>query len=97
MIALLIIAFDYTPKVSTLLIYCLILGATFGNVANQATTQVNNQPMIKFRYCFVSIPIMFGGSLVGVTINKYFPSLVVCLLIVITTSTSIKKIYDKFK
>jgi hypothetical protein len=75
----------------------LILGATFGNVANQATTQVNNQPMIKFRYCFVSIPIMFGGSLVGVTINKYFPSLVVCLLIVITTSTSIKKIYDKFK
>ena len=74
LISFLILLFYYSPQVSTLLVYCLILGGTLGNVTNQASTVVNGRPMIIFRYCFVSIPYMFGGSLIGVLINKYFPS-----------------------
>lgn len=97
MISFLIVLFNYSPKVSTLLVYCLIFGGTLGNVANQASTIVNGKPMINYRYCFVSIPFMFGGSLVGVMINKYFPSAAVVSLIVLTTVTSLRGIYRRFK
>lgn len=97
MISFLILLFYYSPKVSTLLVYCLILGGTLGNVANQASTLVNGRPMIIYRYCFVSIPFMFGGSLVGVLINKYFPSAAVVGLIIVTTVSSLKSIYARFK
>ena len=97
MISFLILLFYYSPKVSTLMVYCLILGGTLGNVINQASTVVNGRPMIIFRYCFVSIPFMFCGSLIGVLINKYFPSAAVVGLIIVTTLSSLKNIYIKFK
>ena len=97
MVSFLILLFNYSPKVSTLLVYCMILGGTLGNVANQSSTVVNGKPMIIFRYCFVSIPFMFGGSLIGVLINKYFPSAAVVVLILVTTGSSLKTIYLRFK
>lgn len=96
-ISFLILLFNYSPKVSTLLVYCMIFGGTLGNVINQATTLVNGKPMIIYRYCFVSIPYMFGGSLVGVIINKFFPSAVVVTLILVTTSSSLRSIYNRFR
>jgi uncharacterized membrane protein YfcA len=96
-ISFLILLFNYSPKTSTMLVYCLIFGGTLGNVVNQATTMVNGKPMIIYRYCFVSIPFMFGGSLIGVMINKYFPSAAVVTLILITTISSLKNIYIKFR
>jgi uncharacterized membrane protein YfcA len=96
-ISFLILLFYYSPKVSTLMVYCLILGGTLGNVTNQASTLVNGRPMIIYRYCFVSIPFMFAGSLIGVLINKYFPSVVVVGLIMVAIVNSIKTIYAKFK
>lgn len=97
MISFLIILFNYTPKISTLLVYCLIFGGTLGNVANQASTIVNGKAMIIYRYCFVSIPYMLGGSLIGVLINKYFPSGAVVALILVTTASSLRSIYSRFK
>jgi uncharacterized membrane protein YfcA len=97
MVAFLILLFGYNPKISTLLVYCLILGGTLGNVTNQATTKVNGKPMIIYRYCFVSIPFMFAGSLVGVMINKYFPSAAIVTLILVTGISSLKSVYIKFR
>lgn len=96
-ISFLILLFNYSPKISTLLVYCMIFGGTLGNVINQATTLVNGKPMIIYRYCFVSIPYMFAGSLVGVIINKFFPSAVVVTLILVTTTSSLKSIYNRFR
>lgn len=97
MIAILLVLFNYPPKKSTLLVYALILGATIGNVVNQATTSIKGKTMVKYRYAFVAIPFQFMGSLFGVIINKYFPSLVICLLIVVTTAKTLSGIYKKFK
>lgn len=97
MVAILLICYNYHPKKSTLLIYALILGATMGNVINQATTSVRGKTMVKYRYAYVAIPFMFLGSLFGVIINKYFPSLFICLLIVATTCKTLSGIYTRFK
>lgn len=97
MLAILLVIYNYPPKKSTLLVYALILGATIGNVVNQATTSFKGRTMVKYRYAFVAIPFQFMGSLFGVIINKYFPSLFVCLLIVITTAKTLSGIYRKFR
>ena len=97
MVSILLQAYNYTPKKSTLLIYALILGATVGNVLNQATTSIRGKTMIKYRYAFVTIPFMFLGSLFGVIINKFFPSLFVCLLIMLTSGKMITSIYKRFR
>jgi uncharacterized membrane protein len=97
MIGILLMSYNYTPKKSTLLIYALILGATMGNVINQATTSVKGKAMIKYRYAYVAIPFMFLGSLFGVIINKYFPNLFITVLILATTGNTLKGIYKRFK
>ena len=97
MVAILLVAFNYSPKKTTLLVYVLILGANLGNIINQSTTQIKGKTMIKYRYALVVIPFMFMGSLVGVMFNKFLPSLFICLFIIVTAASSLPKNYQRFR
>ena len=80
-----------------MIVFTSILGATVGNTLNQMRKSHNGQPIIKYKYAFVSLPIMFIGSFVGVYLNALLPSLVICSIIVYTSTTSLPKIYERFK
>ena len=92
----LMILYNYTPKHSTIVIFSCILGTTLGNVLSQMRQKINNQPIIQYQYAFVAIPIMFIGSIIGVLLNKLFPSAAVCAFIMYWAAVSIKGIYEKF-
>ena len=91
------IFFDYLPKDATILVLCSILAASTGNISNLMRKSFNGKPLIQYQYVFLIIPIMFTGSFIGILINKYFPSIVICLIILAVISTSIKKTYVRFK
>lgn len=90
------ILYNYTPKHSTIVIFCCILGTTLGNVLSQMRRKINSEPIIQYQYAFVSIPILFMGSIIGVLLNKFFPSIAICAFIMYWAITSVKNIYDKF-
>jgi uncharacterized membrane protein len=72
------------------------MGSSFGNMANQMRTAFNNQPMIRYQYAFVVLPLMFIGSLAGVLLNRWLPSAVMVLIIVAVTASSLPNIYRRF-
>ena len=90
------ILYNYTPKHSTIVIFCCILGTTLGNVLSQMRKKINDQPIIQYQYAFVSVPIMFMGSIIGVLLNKLLPSIGICGFIMYWAAVSIKDIYKKF-
>ena len=92
-----IIFFNYLPKDANMIVFTSILGATVGNCLNQMRKSYNNEPVIQYKYAFVSLPIMFIGSFLGVYLNSLLPSLAICGIIVYTSSTSLPKIYQRFK
>jgi uncharacterized membrane protein YfcA len=53
--------------------------------------------MIRYQYAFVVLPLMILGSLVGVLLNRWLPSAVIILIIVLVTSYSLPNIYRRFK
>lgn len=53
--------------------------------------------MIRYQYAFVVLPLMFLGSLVGVLLNRWLPSAIMVLIIVLVTSYSIPNIYRRFR
>lgn len=89
--------FDYTAKDATIVVLCSIFGAATGNISNLMTKAFNGNPLIQYHYVFLIIPIMFSGAFIGILINKYFPSAVICLIILIVILSSTKKTYIRFK
>lgn len=73
------------------------MGSSCGNMANQMRTAFNNEPMIRYQYAFVVLPLMFLGSLVGVLLNRWLPSAVMVLIILSVTCYSLPNIYRRFK
>ena len=92
-----IIFFNYLPKDANMIVFTSILGATLGNFMNQMRKSYNGEPLIQYRFAFLSMPIMFIGSFLGVLLNKFLPSLAICGIIVYQSSTSLPKIYERFK
>ena len=88
--------FDYTAKDATFVILCSILGAASGNISNLMRKAMNGKPLIQYHYVFVIIPIMFTGSFIGILLNKYLPSILVCSLIMVIILLSVKKTYVRF-
>jgi uncharacterized membrane protein YfcA len=89
----LMLLYNYTPKQSTIVVFSCLLGTTLGNVLSQMRQKINNEPIIQYQYAFVSIPIMFIGSIIGVLLNKLFPSVAICAFIMYWALVSIKGIY----
>lgn len=88
--------YNYSPKHSTIVIFSCLLGTTMGNVLSQMRQKINNEPIIQYQYAFVSIPILFIGSIVGVLINQIFPTILITGYIMYFVASSIKEIYTKF-
>lgn len=89
--------FNYLPKDATMVVFCSILGASIGNVINLITKAHNGRPLIQFHLVFISLPIMFTGSFIGVLLNKLLPSLVICSIIVAVFGSTICKTYRRFR
>jgi uncharacterized membrane protein YfcA len=96
-IVVLIIFFDVLPKDATISVFACIVGSSFGNLVNQMQTAYNNEPMIRYQYAFVVLPMMFIGSLIGVLLNRYLPSVAIVAIIIGVASHSLPKIYQRFK
>ena len=92
----LIIFFDLLPKDSTIVVFACILGSSFGNITNQMTKTHNREPVINYKFAFLSCPLMFLGTLVGVFLNNWLPSAAVVLIIISQAFKSIPKIYKRF-
>lgn len=52
--------------------------------------------MIRYDYAFVSLPLMFLGSLVGVLLNQILPSFFIVAVIIGVATNSLPKIYQRF-
>ena len=95
-LVVLMLLYNYTPKHSTIVIFSCLLGTTLGNVLSQMRQKINSEPIIQYQYAFISIPILFMGSIIGVLINRLFPSIAICAFIMYWAAVSIKDIYKKF-
>lgn len=89
--------FNYIPKDANIIVFTSILGATLGNCINQMTKSHNGEPIIQYKYAFISLPIMFIGSYFGVYLNSFLPSAVICLIIIAQSSTSLSKIWRRYQ
>ena len=96
-IVVMMVFFDVLPKKVTLTVFASIVGASLGNVTNQMRRALDGQPIIKYDYAFVTLPIMFIGSLIGVLTNKFLPSLVNISIIMLVSISSVRKIYQRFR
>ena len=96
-IVVMMVFFDVLPKKVTLTVFASIVGASLGNVTNQMRRALDGQPIIKYDYAFVTLPIMFIGSLIGVLTNKFLPSLVNISIIMLVSINSVPKIYQRFR
>lgn len=92
-----IMFFNYLPKDANIIVFTSILGATLGNCANQMTKAHNGQPIIRYKFAFLALPIMFIGSYFGVYLNSFLPSAVICAIIIAQSVTSLPKIKNRFK
>jgi uncharacterized membrane protein YfcA len=88
--------FSYLPKDASLVVFACVLGTSFGNTYNLIFKQYNEKPLIQFHFAFVSIPIVFTGSLIGVIMNRLFPSIITYSLIVFVFFISLNKTYTRF-
>ncbi len=95
-IVVLILCFNYFPKDATIIVFSSILGSSFGNIINQMRKAHNKDPVLKYEYAFISLPIMFIGSFIGVFLNKLLSSLIICSVIIFTSAQSLKNIYNRF-
>ena len=91
------LGFDYVPKDATLVILCSVFGATSGNIINLMRKAFNGKALINYRFVLLIIPIIFTGSIIGIILNKYLPSIVICSLIVYIRVVSVRKSYNNFK
>lgn len=96
-VVVMIVFFDMLPKNATIAVFASIMGSSFGNMINQMRTAFNKEPMIKYQYAFVALPLMFVGSLVGVLLNRWLPSVVLVSIIIGVATNSIPKIFRRFK
>jgi uncharacterized membrane protein YfcA len=96
-IVIMIIFFDMLPKDATIAVFASILGSSFGNMINQMQIAYNNEPLIRYQYAFVVLPLMFIGSLIGVLLNKLLPSAIVVSIIIGVAGYSLPKIYHRYQ
>ena len=85
------------PKDATLVVFCAIFGTSLGNTSNLISKAHNGKPLIQYHLLFVAVPIVFTGAFIGVLLNKYLPSIIVCLIIVLVFGSNIKKTYLRFR
>ena len=95
-LVVLLMFFSYLPKDATMVVFCAILGASSGNISNLVQKAHNGKPLVQYQYVFISIPLMFTGSLIGILLNKLLPSIVVCSIIVGVFGSTIAKTYRRF-
>lgn len=89
--------FEYLPKDASLVVFSCVLGTAAGNTFNLLFKAFNNKPVIQYHFAFVSIPIVFIGSFIGVLMNKFFPSAITYSIIVLTFLVSLQKTYNRFR
>lgn len=52
--------------------------------------------MIRYQYAFVTLPLMFIGSLIGVLLNRWLPSVAIVTIIIGVATYSFPKIYQRY-
>lgn len=93
----LIMFYDYLPKDATIVVYCCILGTSLGNVSNLLQDSIDGKPLINYEMMFISIPFVFTGAILGVVLNKFLPSIAICLIIIYLFFKTIMKTVKRFK
>ena len=48
---------------------------------NQMQRVINDQPVVKYKYASLTIPLVFIGAIVGVMVNQFLPSVATVTLI----------------
>lgn len=95
-LVLLMSMFEYMPKDASLVVISCVLGASSGNTINLLSKAYNGKPLIQYKFAFISIPLMFTGSFLGVILNKFFPSFITYSIIISVFTYSIRKTYNRF-
>ena len=95
-LAIFMMLLDYTAKDATIVVLCSIFAASTGNISNLMTKMMNGKPLIQYDLVFLVVPVMFSGSFIGILLNKFLPSLVICTLILALVAFNLKKTYVRF-
>ena len=51
-------------------------GTALGNITNQMRRALDEEPVVKYKYSAMTIPMMLIGAVIGVYFNKLAPNLV---------------------
>ena len=96
-VTILLLFFDLLPKEATIVVFASILGSSFGSAIIQMQKSLNGEPVINYQYAFLVLPLMFFGSLFGVFLNNFFPSVFIVAIIIGVASVNLPKIYRRFR
>lgn len=96
-LALLISVFNFLPKDATIIVFSCIVGTSFGNTLNQMQRALDGDPVVNYSYASLAVPIVFIGTLIGVLLNRFLPSIAVVLIVIAVAAYSLPKIFSRFK
>ena len=95
-LALLISVFGLLPKDATIVVFSCIVGTSCGNTINQMRRALDGDPVINYGYAAIAIPVVFMGTLLGVFLNRFLPSIGVVLIVIAVAAYSLPKIFKRF-
>ena len=96
-VVILINVFNVLPKDATIMVFACVFGGSFGNMVNQMRRAYDGVPVVNYGYASVTIPVMFIGSILGVLLNKWLPSVATVLFIMYLNGVTLPKMYRRFK
>ena len=95
-LALLISVFNLLPKDATIVVFACIVGTSFGNTINQMRRALDGEPVVNYSYAAIAVPVVFIGTLIGVLMNRFLPSIAVVLIVMAVAAYSLPKIFTRF-
>ena len=96
-ISILILFFNIFPKDATIMVFACVFGSAFGNMINQTRRVLDGVPVVNYGLASITTPLMFIGTIFGVMINKFLPSLATITIIILIAASSLPKIYHRFR
>ncbi|KAL4492499.1 hypothetical protein ABPG72_005634 [Tetrahymena utriculariae] len=95
---ILLALFLYDTKKSVALVILLVFSSSLGNTIYISRERTHDGvPVIEYRLILVTLPTLIVGTVYGVAINKFLPSIAVCILLVILLAQQIQKSYLRYK
>ena len=81
-VVILIHLFGLVPKQATITVFACIFGSVVGTMINQMQRQIDDKPVINYRFASLTIPLVFIGAIGGVMLNQFLPSIATVAIII---------------